>query len=245
MTSILAIDTSSAWCSVALSIDNNEPLFRHDPVSAGASQLLLPWIEEMLIQADISLQDLDAIAIGVGPGAFTGIRLGLAVAQGLAISSRLPVLPVASLDAIASQLALSPQFRSSHASIFAVAVDARMDEIYWAKYQTSDLGLPTRLGEIQLTKPEKIELSGVQFIAGSAIKEYSDRLFTSNSSKLSAPFLDKKIGISALGVLDCGKKDLFDGKQIDISDLEPLYIRNKVALTTEERSILYKAEISS
>ena len=83
MTSILAIDTSSAWCSVALSIDNNEPLFRHDPVSAGASQLLLPWIEEMLIQADISLQDLDAIAIGVGPGAFTGIRLGLAVTQGL------------------------------------------------------------------------------------------------------------------------------------------------------------------
>jgi len=230
---------------VALSIDNNEPLFRHDPVSAGASQLLLPWIEEMLIQADISLHDLDAIAIGVGPGAFTGIRLGLAVAQGLAISSRLPVLPVASLDAIASQLALSPQFRSSHASIFAVAVDARMDEIYWAKYQTSDLALPTRLGEIQLTKPEKIELSGVQFIAGSAINEYGERLFTSNSSKLSAPFLDKKIGISALGVLDCGKKDLLDGKQIDISNLEPLYIRNKVALTTEERSILYKAEISS
>lgn len=245
MTRILAIDTSSAWCSVALSVDNNEPLFWHDPVSAGASQLLLPWIEEMLIQADISLHDLDAIAIGVGPGAFTGIRLGLAVAQGLAISSRLPVLPVASLDAIASQLALSPQFRSSHASIFAVAVDARMDEIYWAKYQTSDLGLPTRLGDIQLTKPEKIELSGVQFIAGSAINEYGERLFTSNSSKLSAPFLDEKIGISALGVLDCGKKDLLDGKQIDISNLEPLYIRNKVALTTEERSILYKAEISS
>jgi tRNA threonylcarbamoyladenosine biosynthesis protein TsaB len=245
LTRILAIDTSSAWCSVALSIDNNEPLFRHDPVSAGASQLLLPWIEEMLILADISLHDLDAIAIGVGPGAFTGIRLGLAVAQGLAISSRLPVLPVASLDAIASQLALSPQFRSSHASIFAIAVDARMDEIYWAKYQMSDLGFPTRLGDIQLTKPEKIELSGVQFIAGSAINEYGERLFTSNSSKLSAPFLDKKIGISALGVLDCGKKDLLDGKQIDISDLEPLYIRNKVALTTEERSILYKAEISS
>jgi tRNA threonylcarbamoyladenosine biosynthesis protein TsaB len=245
LTRILAIDTSSAWCSVALSIDNNEPLFRHDPVSAGASQLLLPWIEEMLIQADISLHDLDAIAIGVGPGAFTGIRLGLAVAQGLAISSRLPVLPVASLDAIASQLALSPQFRSSHASIFAVAVDARMDEIYWAKYQMSDLGFPTRLGDIQLTKPEKIELSGVQFIAGSAINEYGERLFTPNSSKLSAPFLDEKIGISALGVLDCGKKDLLDGKQIDISNLEPLYIRNKVALTTEERSILYKAEISS
>jgi tRNA threonylcarbamoyladenosine biosynthesis protein TsaB len=154
------------------------------------------------------------------------------------------VLPVASLDAIASQLVLSSQFKSSHASIFAVAVDARMDEIYWAKYQTTSLGLPSRLGNIQLTKPEKIELSGVQFIAGSAINEYGERLFTSNSSKLSTPFLDKNIGISALGVLDYGKKDLLDGKQIDISDLEPLYVRNKVALTTEERSILYKAEIT-
>jgi tRNA threonylcarbamoyladenosine biosynthesis protein TsaB len=229
---------------VALSLDDNEPLFRHEPVSAGASQLLLPWIEEILINADISLHDLDAIAIGVGPGAFTGIRLGLAVAQGLAISSRLPVLPVASLDAIASQLVLSSQFKSSHASIFAVAVDARMDEIYWAKYQTTSLGLPSRLGNIQLTKPEKIELSGVQFIAGSAINEYGERLFTSNSSKLSTPFLDKNIGITALGVLDCGKKDLLVGKQIDISDLEPLYVRNKVAFTTEERSILYKAEIT-
>lgn len=244
MTRILAIDTSSAWCSVALSLDDNEPLFRHEPVSAGASQLLLPWIEEILINADISLHDLDAIAIGVGPGAFTGIRLGLAVAQGLAISSRLPVLPVASLDAIASQLVLSSQFKSSHASIFAVAVDARMDEIYWAKYQTTALGLPSRLGNIQLTKPDKLDLSGVQFLAGSAINEYGERLFTSNSSKLSTPFLDKNIGISALGVLDYGKKDLLDGKQIDISDLEPLYVRNKVALTTEERSILYKAEIT-
>lgn len=244
MTRILAIDTSSAWCSVALSLDENVPLFRHEPVSAGASRLLLPWIEEMLIQEDISLQDLDAIAIGAGPGAFTGIRLGLAVAQGLAISSQLPVLPVASLDAIASQLVLSSQFKSSHASIFAVVVDARMDEIYWAKYQTSALGSITRLGNIQLTKPEKLDLSGVQFIAGSAINEYGDRLFTSDPLKLFTPFLDAKIGISALGILDCGQKDLLEGKQIDISDLEPLYVRNKVALTTEERSILYKAEIT-
>jgi tRNA threonylcarbamoyladenosine biosynthesis protein TsaB len=199
----------------------------------------------MLIQVGASLKDLDAIAIGVGPGAFTGIRLGLAVAQGLAISSQLPVLPVASLDAIAAQLVLSSRFKSTHASIFAVAVDARMDEVYWAKYQTSDQGLPARLGDIKLTKPEKFDLSDVEFIAGSAINEYGDRLFHSNPLTLFAEFRDEKIGISALGVLDCAKKDLLDGKQMEVSSLEPLYIRNKVALTIEERSILYKTETFS
>jgi tRNA threonylcarbamoyladenosine biosynthesis protein TsaB len=168
---------------VALSLDDNEPLFRHEPISAGASQLLLPWIEEMLIQAEISLQDLDAIAIGVGPGAFTGIRLGLAVAQGLAITSQLSVLPVASLDAIASQLVLSSQFKSSHASIFAVAVDARMDEIYWAKYQTSALDLTTRLGNIHLTKPEKIDLSGYTAYYGNCKLYLMNKGFTTDNLK--------------------------------------------------------------
>jgi len=75
---ILAIDTSSAWCSVALSLDDQLPVLRHEAVSAGASQLLLPWIETLLSNAKIKLKDLDAIAVGIGPGAFTGVRLGVA-----------------------------------------------------------------------------------------------------------------------------------------------------------------------
>jgi tRNA threonylcarbamoyladenosine biosynthesis protein TsaB len=82
---ILAIDTSSAWCSVALSLDDQAPVLRHEAVSAGASQLLLPWIEDLLSNAKIALKDLDAIAIDIGPGAFTGVRLGVAAVQGLAI----------------------------------------------------------------------------------------------------------------------------------------------------------------
>jgi tRNA threonylcarbamoyladenosine biosynthesis protein TsaB len=227
---------------VSLSCGDDLPLFRHEPVSAGASQLLLPWIETFLREADISLQDLDAIAIGVGPGAFTGVRLGLAVTQGLAISAALPVLPIASLDAIAAQLVQSSHYKSSDAKTFAVLIDARMDEVYWAKYHVSSQGLPNRIGEIVLSKPEKIDLSDVQFIAGSAVSEYGERLLIPQSMSFSEKYIDKTIGVSALGILDCAQVHWAQGKQIQVSALEPLYIRNKVALTTEERMALYQVE---
>ena len=82
MTRILAIDTSTAWCSVALSLGDKSPILRHELVSAGASQLLLPLVEKLLEEANIRLNELDAIAVGIGPGAFTGVRLGVAVVQG-------------------------------------------------------------------------------------------------------------------------------------------------------------------
>lgn len=236
MTRILAIDTSSAWCSVALSLPNAAPLVRHQKVSAGASQLLLPWVEELLSEASIELSSLDAIAIGNGPGAFTGVRLGVAVVQGLAIAASLPVLPVASLDAIASQLILTPAFISSGAQSFVVAVDARMEEVYWAAYKNVANQLPQRQGEIHLTAPEEIELANIEFIAGSALTEFGDRIFASASQALTSNQMDSAIGVNALGVLACAKEMWGKGLQQDVHLLEPLYIRNKVALTSAERS---------
>jgi tRNA threonylcarbamoyladenosine biosynthesis protein TsaB len=242
---ILAIDTSSAWCSVALSKDDQAPLFRHEAVSSGASQLLLPWINDLLSKAEIPLSKLDAIAVGVGPGAFTGVRLGLAVVQGLAIGAELPVIPVASLDALALQLIQTPRFKASQARNFLIAVDARMDEIYWARYELMSNLLPIRIGDIHLSKPEELNLNDVHFLAGSAIKEYGDRLFSKINTNLAPECLDMEIGISALGVLEAAKIDLNKGKQISVSQLEPLYIRNKVALTTEERMAISHSGISS
>lgn len=242
---ILAIDTSSAWCSVALSVGDSAPLYRHESVSTGASQLLLPWIEDLLSKADIPLSKLDAIAIGVGPGAFTGVRLGLAIVQGLAIGTDLPVIPVASLDALALQLIKTPRFKVSQARNFVIAVDARMDEIYWARFEIMSNSMPVRVGEIHLSKPEELNLNDVQFLAGSAIREYGERLFLSKHAKLAPEYWDDGLSISALGVLDAAIIDLSKGKQIPVSQLEPLYIRNKVALTTEERMTLSSSRLTS
>ncbi len=236
MAQILAIDTSSAWCSVVLSIEGLAPLVRHQQVSSGASQLILPWIDELLGIATIPLGDLDAIAVGIGPGAFTGVRLGVAVVQGLATAAKLPVLPVASLDAVATQLAQTPDFIASGANIFVIAVDARMGETYWARYEQSALDLPKRIGDIQLSAPELVDLSGVEFLAGSAITEFGDRLFANQSIPLPKHRMNAEIGIHASGILTCAKLMWSQGLQQDIHLLEPLYIRNKVALTTLERT---------
>ena len=240
MANILAIDTSTAWCSVALSLDGREPIFRHEPVSAGASQLLLPWVEEMLNESKISLKDLSAIAVGIGPGAFTGVRLGVAAVQGLAMSNQLPVISISSLDAIAAQVAHTDGFKKALPSHFAIAVDARMDEIYWAQYLVQEQQLPLRMGDIHLSKPEDIDLSGISFLAGSAIKEYGDRLPCSGNASNGSIALDPDISVYALGVLECAKQHYRAGLLQDVRSLEPLYIRNKVALTTAERLEAYK-----
>ena len=146
------------------------PLLKHEPVSAGASQLLLPWVNQLLEQTGTSIKDLDVIAIGVGPGAFTGVRLGVAAVQGLAIARRIPVIPVASLDAIAAQLMYEEQFISARPKQIVIAIDARMHEIYWAQYQVTDKALPIRMGDITLSKPEDLELEGIESLLVMGLK---------------------------------------------------------------------------
>jgi tRNA threonylcarbamoyladenosine biosynthesis protein TsaB len=197
---------------------------------------LLPWVDALLSETSSELASLDVIAVGVGPGAFTGVRLGVAVVQGLATAAKLPVLPVASLDAIASQLVFKPTFISAGAQSFVVAVDARMGEIYWAKYQAIPNQVPQRQGEIQLSSPELLDLNNIDYLAGSAITEFGDRLYSSIQSPFPSSHLDADIGVDALGVLACAQDLWRKGLQQDIHLLEPLYIRNKVAFTSAERS---------
>ena len=237
MTRILAIDTSSAWCSVALSVDDDQPIFLHQKVSAGASQLLLPCIDELLRTAHLKLSSLEAIAVGVGPGAFTGVRLSVAVVQGLAISAKLPVIAVTSLDAIAVELTQTPRFLAATPKRFIVVVDARMDEVYWAHYQNSSTGLAIRNGEIHLSSPEDVNLENIEFIAGSAIDEYGDRLMALTKKIFSASSIDSQIGVSALGVLSYAKVAWSAGLAQDVHLLEPVYVRNKVAFTAQERKL--------
>ena len=234
MANLLAIDTSSAWCSVALSLGDQAVECRHEAVSAGASQRLLPWVEALLTNANITLKDLDAIAVGIGPGAFTGVRLGVAAVQGLAISNNLPVISVTSLDAIAAQLVGTNTFKDINPKEFVIAIDARMEEVYWAKYERQPNQLPKRIGDIHLTRPEDIELEGIGFLAGSAINAYGDRLPKFNGA------VDSQIALSSLGILACAQQLLVEGRQQDVRQLEPLYVRNKVALTTAERAEAFK-----
>ncbi len=244
MKPILAIDTSSTWCSVALSCNPSTEgvLERHELLGPGASQHLLPWITELLQQEGITLRDLGAIAVGIGPGAFTGVRLAVATVQGLALASHLPVAPVASLDAIAAIAIDHPLIQAMDASKhqFTVAIDARMGEVYWANYslmKAAQAGgdntvLPERIGDIQLSKPEDVQMGISECVFGSAVTQYPSHF----EQHMPSSQLDGALGVSASGVLRCAKAMLAKGQLIAVDQLEPLYVRNKVALTSAERS---------
>ena len=243
MKRILAIDTSSAWCSVALSAETATDglVERHELLGPSASQHLLPWITDLLKQEGMALRDLDAIAVGIGPGAFTGVRLSIAVVQGLAYATHLPLAPVASLDAIAASAINHPLVHAMDASThaFTVAIDARMGEVYWANYSVKKAkqgdgdttALPERIGDIQLSKPEDVQMGMSQCVFGGAVAQYPAYF----EQCMPTSQMDGALGVSARGVLRCAQAIAANHQLISVNQLEPLYIRNKVALTSAER----------
>ena len=97
---LLAIDTSTEACSAALVV-NGELSFRYEFAPRRHAELILPMIDDLLADAELSLTQLDGLGFGRGPGAFTGVRIATGVIQGLALSADLPVVPISSLAALA------------------------------------------------------------------------------------------------------------------------------------------------
>jgi tRNA threonylcarbamoyladenosine biosynthesis protein TsaB len=148
---ILAIETASESCSVALSLDGvlRE---RSSLAPRGHAERLLPWVQELLAEAGIALQDLDAVAFSRGPGSFTSLRIGIGVAQGLAWGAGLPVVPVSSLRS-AAQAAVAHGVQAAM-----VALDARMDEVFSGLYRLDEQGLMQAVGEERVCAPEALAL---------------------------------------------------------------------------------------
>ena len=140
---ILALDTATEACSAALLSGDGSVYERHDIAPRRHAELILPMVDGILTEAGLGLNDLDAIAFGRGPGAFTGVRIAAGVTQGLALGAGLPVIPVSSLAALA-QPALGK------AAIVLPAIDARMGEVYWAAYESDQDGLVTALAGEQV-----------------------------------------------------------------------------------------------
>lgn len=174
---ILAMDCSTETCSVALLNANAEGSVTElvEQVEYAArqhTQRLLPMVAQLLADTETTLQQLDAIAFGRGPGSFTGLRICLGAVQGLAFGADLPVVPISSLAAQA-QSALN-QLKQSLAQQSMVAadtfilstLDARMDEVYWALYKNLG-GRIELLGVEHLSAPEQLLADGVN--AGNVI----------------------------------------------------------------------------
>lgn len=239
---ILSLETSSAWCGVALlraPVDASPPIElisrEHQGVQEHSARLL-PMIDEVLAEAGIARSAIDAIAFGQGPGGFTGLRVACGVAQGLGFALNRPVLPVVSHAAVAVQA------QGTAGQPVVVAMDARMQEVYVAAYaQPSD-------GEQQvLLQPQLMALEGLEmwlrttfgvagggvcwWLAGDAAAAYPDAF----AGVPDAQRVSDAVRPTASAVATLAWRAWLRGEAIAPELAMPLYVRDKVAFTTAER----------
>ena len=227
MPALLAFDTATEPMSIALAAGGR--VFTHESAGGAlASARLIPAVMALLEDAGVALRELDAIAFGRGPGAFTGLRTACSVAQGLAFGANKPVLPIDSL------LAVAEDARGGDVDHRVwVTMDARMDEIYAAQYayhaaQWQLLDPPrlitaAALNERWLTEPP-------QRVAGNALALFAGRLHAG------AALLFPQALPRATTMLPLARALRLQGGAVDAALALPLYLRDKVAQTTLERA---------
>lgn len=231
---LLALDTSTEFLSLALKLGENT--FTHYQAAGSASsQLVLPQIQTLLDSASdqlkkrVQLKDLDGIAFGAGPGAFTGVRIASGVAQGLGFGANLPVVSINTLIAVAE---------ASGQDKVIVCLDARMGEIYHAAL-VKENGNWLEVSETKVCKPQDAPTleEGDWFGAGSGWAAYNDVLTQIYTDSLSQtlPNILQNITPTAEAILHLAQPVFEAGRAKSAMEAMPIYIRNRVALTTLER----------
>jgi tRNA threonylcarbamoyladenosine biosynthesis protein TsaB len=237
----LAFDTSTDRMSIGVS-DGAQQWLHEGAGGPLSSTSLIPAILQLLADAGLRLDQLDAIAFGRGPGSFTGLRTACAVAQGLALGAGVPVLPVDSLLALAEEARF--QWAHSHTvpQTITALLDARMDEMYVQPFRLID-GTCHALAPCVLVRPEALQLStALQAVQGSECEAnhgLAGNVFEVYAARLLAlpdgcPRLTTLP--SAAAMLRLAPAMLVAGAALEASQALPLYIRDKVALTTDERA---------
>lgn len=221
---LLAFDTSTDTLSIAVARGPAQWDYR-GPGAAQSSATLIPAIQQLLAQAELALEQLDAIVFGRGPGSFTGLRTACAIAQGLALGAGagrgLPVLPVDTLMAVAEEA------RQQHGCTHIVAtLDARMNEVYHGLYQWQD-GLWHTPADFGLCYPEALPVPEGWTVAGNAQAAYGSRLAAHAQHVQAWP--------SASALLRLAPALLAAGAAAPADQALPRYVRDKVAKTTAER----------
>lgn len=225
MTKVLALDSATEACSVALIVDGEEAsLFEVSPQAH--TKLLLPMVDMVLKEKGILLNDVDFLACGQGPGSFTGVRIGVSLAQGLAFGVEKKIVGVCNLEAMAYRVMVENNFE------YCVSViDARMGEVYLGIYKLVSENETIKITDEQVFKPEE----AIQFIAkelenkkfcccGTGVKTYPQILTQFDLTELDAKYdLPTALSIAKLALVKFEK-----GEAVDPECILPMYIRDTV-----------------
>lgn len=220
---ILAIDTATESCSVAV-WNEGVVASRFEISPREHTQKILPMVKSALEEANLTLQSLDVLAFGRGPGSFTGVRIGVGVAQGIALGAELPMIGISSLATMAEGV-----FRTTGIKQVLVAIDARMGEIYCAQYQRNDEGIWLGEETEAVMKPEHFvealqSTTGTWAMAGTGWQAYPELkeglLFTVVETDITLPARQDMLPLAVVA--------WHEGKATRVEEAEPVYLRNEV-----------------
>ena len=222
---LLAFETATEACSAAVWVDG-EVIERFDLAPRRHAELALPWAEDVLREAGVRRSELDAIAVGRGPGAFTGVRLAIAIAQGIALALDRPIVPVSTLAALALQ---------SRAPRVLAAIDARMGEVYAAAYRC-DGDNAIALDAERVVAPNAVVLpdDGNEWIGvGTGFDAGEGALRASLAGRFMR--IDASALPHAADVARIAAQAFKRGEGVAPERIEPAYLRDNVALTLVEQ----------
>ncbi|TAJ50831.1 MAG: tRNA (adenosine(37)-N6)-threonylcarbamoyltransferase complex dimerization subunit type 1 TsaB [Nevskiaceae bacterium] len=234
---LLALDTATEACSVALWIDG-ALLERFELAGRDHTQRLPAMLHALMAEAGLGYSQLDGLVCGLGPGSFAGVRIGVAYLQGLALAHDQPALGVSSLAMLAQGA-----IRAHGAERVLAAIDARMDEVYYAAYLRDAAGLAVPQGEARVCRPELVpEDSGPWHAVGTGWGRYESVLRATSGSELL--MVDGEALPRAGDALRLALPGFQSGAAGDAGLLAPIYLRNRIALTLVEQAALRAKSLS-
>lgn len=227
---LLAIETSTIACSAALLADG-DVRERYEIAPRRHADLLLPMLDALLAEAGIALRDLDAVAFGRGPGAFTGLRIAAAAAQGVAFAADLPVVPVSTLAALAQGAA-----REGAGRRILAAMDARIGEVYWGAFEAGEDGFVVALGEERVCAPGAVTVpaGGGWHGVGDGWSAYAEALMSAVGAAVRSSEAERWPRARDIAMLATHRYAC--GLAVPATQALPVYLRDRVASTTAERA---------
>lgn len=216
----LVIDAATEACSAAL-LWQGEVLCQFEICPQQHSQRLLPMIDDLLNQAGVTLQQLDCLGFGCGPGSFTGVRIATGILQGLALGADKPVVAVSTLAAMAQEVV-----QQTGAKQVVSVIDARMQEVYFGRYALNEHGVVEPTSDEAVLPPAQAvehigELSGDYGYAGTGWQAYPE--LTALQSVEPEVLYPK-----AASMLPLVQQQWQRGEAVGVDDITPVYLRDKV-----------------
>jgi tRNA threonylcarbamoyladenosine biosynthesis protein TsaB len=219
---LLAIDTATEHCSVAILADGKN-WSRGVPTARSHADMILSMIDEVLRTATLTLEQIEGLAFGRGPGSFTGVRIAVSVIQGLALARELQVAAVSNLAAVAQQAATTRELPAG-ANIL-VCMDARMVEVYWAQYRVTANGLVELVGEEQVSPPGlvNVDTASLAVGVGTGWRAYPQLLGSYPALQIDDSMLPRALEIGQLGMVEFGAN-----RATKAALAQPVYLRDQV-----------------